>query len=99
MLEKNTLRYAWRMKEILIREAREEDVAEILMLYRDAELGAENEFTVERARAQLAVFRRYPNYRIFVAVADGRAVGTYEGGQVHWTCELSNQHPAQPSCS
>jgi GNAT superfamily N-acetyltransferase len=78
MLEKNTLRYGWRMKDILIREAREEDVAEILMLYRDAELGAENEFTVERARAQLAVFRRYPNYRIFVAVADGRAVGTYE---------------------
>lgn len=66
------------MESIFIREAREEDVAEILKLYRDAELDVENEFTVEQARAHLAVFRRYPSYRIFVAVAEGRVVGTYE---------------------
>lgn len=47
-------------------------------MYRDAELGVENEFTLGVARAQLAVFRRYPSYRIFVAVAGGRVVGTYE---------------------
>lgn len=72
------MRYAGRMEGILIREAREEDVAEILKLYRDAELGVENEFTVEQACAQLAVFRKYPSYRIFVAVEEGRVVGTYE---------------------
>jgi GNAT superfamily N-acetyltransferase len=72
------LRYAGRMEGILIREAREEDVAEILKLYRDAELGVENEFTMEQACAQLAVFRKYPSYRIFVAVEEGRVVGTYE---------------------
>lgn len=66
------------MDALVIREAIEDDVAAILELYRDAELEAEAAFTVEGARAQLAAFRRYPSYRVFVAVAGGRVVGTYE---------------------
>ena len=66
------------MDRLVIREAREDDVAAILELYRDAELEGEPAFKVEQAQAHLAVFRRYPNYRIFVALTDERIVGTYE---------------------
>ena len=66
------------MAELLIREAREEDVARILELYREAGIEAERAFTPEEARAHLKVFRQYPNYRIFVAEIDGEIVGTYE---------------------
>ena len=34
-------------------------------------------FTVEEAAAKLASLDVYPNYRIFVAVLDGKIVGTY----------------------
>lgn len=66
------------MDELDIREAKEADISQILDLYRDADLEGEAAFTVEEAQAHLAVFRRYPSYKIFVAVGDGRVVGTYE---------------------
>ena len=66
------------MDGLVIREAREGDVAAILELYRDAELEGEPAFNVDEAQAHLAVFGRYPSYRIFVALADEKVVGTYE---------------------
>ena len=66
------------MNALVIREAREDDVAAILGLHRDAELAGEPAFNVEEAQAHLAVFRRYPSYRVFVALADEKIVGTYE---------------------
>jgi GNAT superfamily N-acetyltransferase len=79
MLQRNRIAICFAlMEEILIREAREDDLAEILQLYRDADLGVEKEFTLEEARAHYAVFKKYPSYRIFVAVAAGRVVGTHE---------------------
>jgi GNAT superfamily N-acetyltransferase len=71
-------RYDACMDALVIREASEDDVAAILELYRDAELEGEPAFTIEEAQAHLAVFSRYPSYRIFVAVLDEEIVGTYE---------------------
>lgn len=65
------------MGEILIREAREEDVARILEIYREAGVESQS-FTAEEGRAHFAVFNQYPNYRVFVAIADGEIAGTYE---------------------
>jgi GNAT superfamily N-acetyltransferase len=65
-----------------LREASEEDIPAILDLYAASGLertSAEVEgFTVEEARAHLAVLRSYPSYRAFVAVLEGKIVGTYE---------------------
>lgn len=66
------------MEGISIREAQEDDATQILELYRSAGIESEEPFAPEEARAQFAVFRRYPNYRIFVALVAGKIVGTYE---------------------
>jgi|SRR5581483_3018362 len=66
------------MEGALIREAREDDIAQILALYREAGIESEESFTVEEARAQLAVFRQYPRYFLFVAELEGGIAGTYE---------------------
>lgn len=72
------MRYAVRMSDIRIREASEADVSRILQLYRDAEIGTDQAFTAQEARAQLALFKRYPNFRVFVVESDGDIAGTYE---------------------
>lgn len=67
------------MEDILIREAREQDVARILELYREAGIeAAEEGFTSQEARVHLAWFRQYPSFRVFVAEVQGEVVGTYE---------------------
>jgi len=66
------------MHVIVIREAREPDVARILELYRQAGIEAEPGFTPQEARMQLARFQRYPSFRVFVAEIEGEIVGTYE---------------------
>jgi ribosomal protein S18 acetylase RimI-like enzyme len=67
-----------RMNNVLIREARSNDVARILELYCEGEIGAAESFSVEEARAHLAGFRNYPSYRVFVAELSDEIVGTYE---------------------
>lgn len=66
------------MSEILFREAVEDDLLEILRLYASAQITDEESFTLEEARQHLQVFKRYPSYRIFVALIDDAIVGTYE---------------------
>ena len=66
------------MSNIAIREARGEDVERVLELYREGEIGAEDPFPAEEARAKLAAFRKYPSYRVFVAEFEGEISGTYE---------------------
>jgi ribosomal protein S18 acetylase RimI-like enzyme len=66
------------MEDVLIREAQDNDIGEILRLYREAGIEANRGFTVEEAREQLALFRRYPNFRVFVAEINGHIAGTYE---------------------
>ncbi len=58
-----------------IREAQADDVAGILEVYRDAGIGAGTEFTEEEAVAHL---KRMGSASVFVALANGRIVGTYE---------------------
>ena len=66
------------MEDILIREAHEQDVARILELYREAGIEAETGFTPQEARVHMALFLRYPSFRVFVAEVQGEVVGTYE---------------------
>jgi GNAT superfamily N-acetyltransferase len=60
-----------------IREADESDLADILRAYAESGIGAEDSYTVEEAREQFALLRRYPSYRVFVAEVDGAFAGTY----------------------
>ncbi|MEW6720077.1 MAG: GNAT family N-acetyltransferase [Thermodesulfobacteriota bacterium] len=63
--------------DIKLREASETDLPEILSLY--SQLG-EDDGTVldpESARRIFARFRDYPDYRIHVAVLDGKVVGAF----------------------
>jgi GNAT superfamily N-acetyltransferase len=62
---------------IEIREADAGDVAGILAVYRAAGLERGEGFTVEEAQAQLASFRDYQSYRVFVALMEGEIAGTY----------------------
>src|SRR5215471_17045544 len=71
-------RYSQCMSAPVIREASEDDLPKILELYASAEIIGEESFTFEEARHQLRMFKRYPSYRVFVAVLDDAIVGTYE---------------------
>jgi GNAT superfamily N-acetyltransferase len=66
------------MPNISIREARESDLVRILEVYREAGIESEPAFTPEEASAQLAWFKRYPSYRVFVAEVGSEIAGTYE---------------------
>ncbi len=62
---------------IILREAREADLPDILSLY--CQLG-QNDGTVlslDEARGIFDRLRSYPDYRIHVALADGKIVGTF----------------------
>src|SRR5712691_11111996 len=65
------------MREVVIREAGDDDLCAILHAYSSAGIDGGQSFTVEEAREHFARFRAYPNYRVFVAVADGAVAGTY----------------------
>ncbi len=71
-------RYPVLMNEIVIREANDSDVERILELYREAGIGSQESFTPHEATEQLALLRKYPSYRVFVAESGGIVVGTYE---------------------
>ena len=58
-----------------VREAGANDVAEILEVYRAAGIGVGIAFTVEEALAHL---QQMEPAKVYVAVVDGRVVGTYE---------------------
>lgn len=66
------------MSDIFIREASEEDIPAVLSLYSSAGITDDAAFSIEEAREHLKVFRRYPSFRVFVAVIDASIVGTYE---------------------
>jgi GNAT superfamily N-acetyltransferase len=66
------------MLELTIREATEDDLPCIFDLYTASDIGDHQTFTPAEAAAQLAIFRQYPSFRLFVAAADGKIVGTYE---------------------
>jgi len=65
------------MTPVSIREADESDLADILRVYHDAGVDGGMAFTTAEARAKFAELRRYPSYRIFVAIAGDITAGTY----------------------
>lgn len=69
------------MDALHIREYAEQDIPALLALYASAGLNrsAADSFTAEEAKAHLALFRQYPNYRLFVASSEVKEelVGSY----------------------
>jgi GNAT superfamily N-acetyltransferase len=66
------------MPALTIREATEADLPRILDLYLASDIGDSESFTPAEAAAQLALFRQYPSFRLFVALADNKVIGTYQ---------------------
>ena len=63
--------------EVVIREAREEDLPGVLALYAQPGLDDGQTLSVEAARLHYRRFKQYPNYRLFVAELNGEIVGTF----------------------
>ena len=63
--------------ELKIRAARLTDVPRLLMLYRQLDIGAEPQVSVEPARARFLDLSSNPHHRIFVAEAGDEVVGTF----------------------
>jgi len=60
-----------------IRQAIEADLPSVLALYAQPDLDNGQVLSEDEARAVFAQFAHYPDYRLFVALRDDRAVGTY----------------------
>jgi GNAT superfamily N-acetyltransferase len=60
-----------------IRPARREDLAAILALYADLETDGQV-LDLPAAESIFARMQQYPNYTVYVAVAEGQIVGTFE---------------------
>jgi GNAT superfamily N-acetyltransferase len=63
--------------DVSLREATQADLAEVLSLYAQPGLDDGRTLALEDARAVLARFARYPDYRLFVACVEHKVVGTY----------------------
>ena len=66
------------MEEVVIREATEQDLPDILNIYRVSGINDQESFTVDEASQHLALLKQYPSFRIFVALAGKVIAGTYE---------------------
>ena len=60
---------------VVIRPVAEADLAALVALL--ASIDGERPFTVERLSGQLARVRAFPGYTVYVAMHDGRVVGTF----------------------
>ncbi len=60
-----------------IRTARESDLPSIVRLMGILEYDAKPPIPLAKAKRIFATMKRYPDYRFYVAVIDGRVVGTY----------------------
>ncbi len=63
--------------DIEIREAVDEDVEDLLRLYIDLELQEYKRMSKDMAKKMLAKIRTYPEYKVFVAIYNGEAIGTF----------------------
>jgi len=62
---------------LTLRVAEPADLPFILELYADPEFGHPSEFTLEQARLRLAAIHEHPTHRVFIALNDGKPVGTF----------------------
>jgi L-amino acid N-acyltransferase YncA len=62
---------------VVIREATEDDLEQILAIYRDAGIETQGKQSLESARSVLKKMTSYPNYKVYVAVVNGSVSGTF----------------------
>ena len=60
-----------------IREATKADLPGVLAVYGQPELDAGKLLTLEQSEKIFGVFQQYPFYRLYVAIAEDRIVGTF----------------------
>ncbi len=65
------------MVKIEIREATDGDLPAILSLYAQPDIDDGKILSIEQAQRIFARIKSYPNYRIYVAKADGEVIGTF----------------------
>ncbi len=63
--------------QIAIRVAEKSDLAGILAVYAQPEMDAGEILPLEQAEKLYNIFQQYPCYRLYVAVADAKIVGTF----------------------
>lgn len=61
---------------IIIREADEQDLQDILALYKQSDMDGSC-LEVEQARSIFQKMKTYPDYSIYVAETDGKIIGTF----------------------
>jgi ribosomal protein S18 acetylase RimI-like enzyme len=61
-----------------LRPAVEGDLPQILAVYREAGLESRGSLDLEQARRLFRKMASYPSYRVYVAEAEGRIVGSFE---------------------
>ncbi len=66
------------MIKVQIREAAERDLPCIIALYDQPDMDRGRVIPLERAREIFSRMESYPDYRVYVAVLDGKIVGTFE---------------------
>jgi len=62
---------------LLLRAATEADLPDVLRLYAQPDLDNGRVLSLPEAREVFARFARYPDYTLYVALADGRVVGSF----------------------
>jgi GNAT superfamily N-acetyltransferase len=62
---------------LIIREGDVKDIERVLFVYREAGLDTDGSLSIEAATEIINKMKQYPNYKMFVAVADGEVVGTF----------------------
>ena len=62
---------------IVIREAKAEDLPEVLRIYAQPELDADETLSLDDALEQYSKFQRYPHYKLYVAADQKSIVGTF----------------------
>jgi ribosomal protein S18 acetylase RimI-like enzyme len=64
-------------KKVEFREATDADLDAVLDIYGQGDLDDGRRLDGHRARSVLARFRSYPDYRLYVALLEGRVVGAF----------------------
>jgi len=65
------------MVKVEIQEAKAEDLSAIFSLYAQPDIDNGKVLSAEEAQKIFTRIRSYPNYRIFVAKAEGKIIGTF----------------------
>lgn len=63
--------------QVAIREASKEDLLDILELYKQPDMDNDKVLSLEQAEVIFTRISVYPNYKIYVAVVDGKIIGTF----------------------